>query len=489
MSTDEVPPLLHVAGTRKRARGKTFQAGSNWARDLRATVRPAWRAISSRAQSARNFTLHISDELRRVVKPKQGERIRHRLNLEKPFEVFAEDPDNREAMQRALAKVDKIPAKQWRISRTIGNLAKRGQDSQRKFVAYGKYGRAPGADAQAVEVHGALREAMDAVPAGESIGADLTGHTEEEQHRQRDADEAAATAAEAATLGAAAQRAARGAELDGEPLRADEEACPNQHVSLAMEGIRRRKLTREELAKECEDRALETTGTKQVLLTRLTQAIFLEQHKAEVEDFERKQEVHLSLPSPALPPSPPLLAAQRPLMTSGCPGRCPVQELERELLVWQRVEDERRARGDPPPPDDSEEPLPTAAQADAPRATAAAPAFAFGARQLCDAVRLNLVPALEADIVLPGSNSSKIGLKITVDAAFLRASRINDCRNLTTVIVQLLCLGVEGQDWGATAVKHAMHGAQSPKKAFKLRCWFGKDDSVNLLEHFIPYAC
>ena len=470
-------------------RGKTFQAGSNWARDLRATVRPAWRAISSRAQSARNFTLHISDELRRVVKPKQGERIRHRLNLEKPFEVFAEDPDNREAMQRALAKVDKIPAKQWRISRTIGNLAKRGQDSQRKFVAYGKYGRAPGADAQAVEVHGALREAMDAVPAGESIGADLTGHTEEEQHRQRDADEAAATAAEAATLGAAAQRAARGAELDGEPLRADEEACPNQHVSLAMEGIRRRKLTREELAKECEDRALETTGTKQVLLTRLTQAIFLEQHKAEVEDFERKQEVHLSLPSPALPPSPPLLAAQRPLMTSGCPGRCPVQELERELLVWQRVEDERRARGDPPPPDDSEEPLPTAAQADAPRATAAAPAFAFGARQLCDAVRLNLVPALEADIVLPGSNSSKIGLKITVDAAFLRASRINDCRNLTTVIVQLLCLGVEGQDWGATAVKHAMHGAQSPKKAFKLRCWFGKDDSVNLLEHFIPYAC
>jgi len=320
MSTDEVPPLLHVAGTRKRGRGKTFQAGSNWARDLRATVRPAWRAISSRAQSARNFTLHISDELRRVVKPKQGERIRHRLNLEKPFEVFAEDPDNREAMQRALAKVDKIPAKQWRISRTIGNLAKRGQDSQRKFVAYGKYGRAPGADAQAVEVHGALREAMDAVPAGESIGADLTGHTEEEQHRQRDADEAAATAAEAATLGAAAQRAARGAELDGEPLRADEEACPNQHVSLAMEGIRRRKLTREELAKECEDRALETTGTKQVLLTRLTQAIFLEQHKAEVEDFERKQEVHLSLPSPALPPSPPLLAAQRPLMTSGCPG-------------------------------------------------------------------------------------------------------------------------------------------------------------------------
>ena len=50
------------------------------------------------AQSARNFTLHISDELRRVVKPKQGERIRHRLNLEKPFEVFAEDPDNRAAM-------------------------------------------------------------------------------------------------------------------------------------------------------------------------------------------------------------------------------------------------------------------------------------------------------------------------------------------------------------------------------------------------------
>ena len=53
-------------------------------------------------------------------------------------------------------------------------------------------------------------------------------------------------------------------------------------------------------------------------------------------------------------------------------------------------------------------------------------------------MRLQLVPALEADIVLPGSTSSKVGLKITVDAAFLVASRINDCRNLTTVIVQLL---------------------------------------------------
>ena len=98
-----------------------------------------------------------------------------------------------------------------------------------------------------------------------------------------------------------------------------------------------------------------------------------------------------------------------------------------------------------------------------------------------------VVDALEADIVLPGANASKIGIKITVDAAFLRASRINDCRNLTTVIVQLLCLGVEGQDWGATAVRNMLKGAQSPKRAFKLRCWFGKDGTVELLEHFIPY--
>ena len=163
-----------------------------------------------------------------------------------------------------------------------------------------------------------------------------------------------------------------------------------------------------------------------------------------------------------------------------------MQELEHELLEWQRVEDERRAQGDPSPDAPEEEPMQAAPQAAAPRAAASAPAYSFGARQLSDAVRLQLVPALEADIVLPGSTSSKVGLKITVDAAFLVASRINDCRNLTTVIVQLLCLGVEGQDWGATAVKHAIHGAQSPKKAFKLRCWFGKDDSVNLLEHFIP---
>ena len=117
----------------------------------------------------------------------------------------------------------------------------------------------------------------------------------------------------------------------------------------------------------------------------------------------------------------------------------------------------------------------------------ATPSYAFGAKQLCDGVRLQVVDALHADLVLPGSRSSKLGLKITVDAAFLKASRINDCRNLTTVIVQLLCLGVEGQDWGATAVKNMLHGAQSPKRAFKLRCWFGKDGSIELLEHFIPY--
>ena len=93
-----------------------------------------------------NFSLHLSDELRRVVKPRRGEQVKHRLPLETPFEVFAEDPANREAMQRALAKVDKIPAKQWRISRTVGNLAIRGQNSQRRFCKYGRFARAPGSN-------------------------------------------------------------------------------------------------------------------------------------------------------------------------------------------------------------------------------------------------------------------------------------------------------------------------------------------------------
>lgn len=85
---------------------------------------------------------------------------------------------------------------------------------------------------------------------------------------------------------------------------------------------------------------------------------------------------------------------------------CPVQELEHELLEWQRVEDERRAQGDPSPDAPEEEPMQAAPQAAAPRAAASAPAYSFGARQLSDAVRLQLVPALEADIVLPGSTSS-----------------------------------------------------------------------------------
>jgi hypothetical protein len=135
---------------------KKFHAGSKWARELRATLRPAWNAIGKRAASGMNFSLHLSDELRRVVKPRRGEQVKHRLPLETPFEVFAEDPANREAMQRALSKVDKIPAKQWRISRTVGNLAIRGQNSQRRFCKYGRFARAPGSNKMAVEKHGAL---------------------------------------------------------------------------------------------------------------------------------------------------------------------------------------------------------------------------------------------------------------------------------------------------------------------------------------------
>ena len=95
--------------------------------------------------------------------------------------------------------------------------------------------------------------------------------------------------------------------------------------------------------------------------------------------------------------------------------------------------------------------------------------------------------ALHADVVLPGSLTCKLGLKVTTDAGFLRRSRIKNHRHLTTVISQLLCLGVEGQDWGATAVAQMLKDPQSAKRAFKLRCWFGKDDMTNLLEHFIPY--
>ena len=271
---------------------KKFQAGSKWARELRATLRPAWHAMGKRAVSGMNFSLHLSDELRRVVKPRRGEHVKHRLpletpfevfaeELETPFEVFAEDPANREAMQRALAKVDKIPAKQWRISRTIGNLAIRGQNSQRRFCKYGRFARAPGSNNMAVEKHGALAEAMDAVPAGETIGTALTGRTEEAQHEARQEELAEAAAAQDAALGAAAQAAARAhVELEG--------AIPDP---IAMESIRRGNLTKAQLEAELGSHELSSLGTKRELLVRLTQHLFLKAHSEEVKDQERMQEV------------------------------------------------------------------------------------------------------------------------------------------------------------------------------------------------------
>jgi len=61
----------------------------------------------------------------------------------------------------------------------------------------------------AVEKHGALAEAMDAVPAGEMIGSALTGRTEEAQQEARQEELQEAAAAQEAALGAAAQAAAR----------------------------------------------------------------------------------------------------------------------------------------------------------------------------------------------------------------------------------------------------------------------------------------
>ena len=261
---------------------KKFQAGSKWARELRATLRPAWHAIGKRAVSGMNFSLHLSDELRRVVKPRRGEHVKHRLPLETPFEVFAEDPANREAMQRALAKVDKIPAKQWRISRTIGNLAIRGQNSQRRFCKYGRFARAPGSNNMAVEKHGALAEAMDAVPAGETIGTALTGRTEEAQHEARQEELAEAAAAQDAALGAAAQAAARA------HVELEEGAIPDP---IAMESIRRGNLTKAQLEAELASHELSSLGTKRELLVRLTQHLFLKAHSEEVKDQERMQEV------------------------------------------------------------------------------------------------------------------------------------------------------------------------------------------------------
>ena len=103
----------------------------------------------------------------------------------------------------------------------------------------------------------------------------------------------------------------------------------------------------------------------------------------------------------------------------------------------------------------------------------------YGAKCLVDALTMLLVGMWWMNVVLPGSSSQSFGFKLTCDAAFLRNAP-KWARNVTTVMVSIVCAGVKGGNWGARAVRHMVRLPQSALRAFKLRVWYGKDNRENV---------
>ena len=103
----------------------------------------------------------------------------------------------------------------------------------------------------------------------------------------------------------------------------------------------------------------------------------------------------------------------------------------------------------------------------------------WGSRSVVDALTMMLIATWFGNVVLPGSSSQRFGFKITCAAAHLRnAPKLY--KHATTVMVQVLCAGVTAGSWGAAAVRHMVRLPQSACRAFKLRCWYGKDDRVSV---------
>ena len=110
-----------------------------------------------------------------------------------------------------------------------------------------------------------------------------------------------------------------------------------------------------------------------------------------------------------------------------------------------------------------------------------APDQSHGARSLTDVLTLMLVCLWSGNVILMGGLTSHVGYKLTCDAARLmnapRAWQV-----MTTVIAQILCAGAKPGRWEG-AVKHMATDAQSCRRAFAIRTWFGKDSRKNVRNH------
>jgi hypothetical protein len=88
-------------------------------------------------------------------------------------------------------------------------------------------------------------------------------------------------------------------------------------------------------------------------------------------------------------------------------------------------------------------------------------------------------------VVLPGHKSQRVGLKITLDAASIRRAKKGH-KHWTTVVMQLLCVGVEQGWWGRTGANNQFENAQSPKELSKVCVWNDKDNHHFVALHVKP---
>ena len=113
----------------------------------------------------------------------------------------------------------------------------------------------------------------------------------------------------------------------------------------------------------------------------------------------------------------------------------------------------------------------------------------WGAGRAREVLKYLLLKRLKGDVILPGGRDrfhrivrtlkQKYGVKISLDAACIRKARRGK-KHWTTLIIQILCQGVEQGQWGRMAVDYMLNKAQSPDNIAKVRMWNAKDDHANV---------
>jgi hypothetical protein len=103
-----------------------------------------------------------------------------------------------------------------------------------------------------------------------------------------------------------------------------------------------------------------------------------------------------------------------------------------------------------------------------------------------------LLERVRHNVILPAGGAGlqrtlrqKCGVKVSLDAASVRKAKKGN-KHWTTLIVQVLCQGVDQGCWGRNAVAHMLEKAQSPDFIAKVRLWQGKDDHANFKAHVSP---